>query len=63
MFWLGYKNAYLFGIGLGLVVTGLLFNLILYALPIKSIAFASQNECFYTSQYSYLGRFGILYQL
>lgn len=39
MFWLGYKNAYLFGIGLGLVVTGLLFNLILYAFAYQRYSF------------------------
>ena len=39
MFWLGYKNAYLFGIGLGLVVTGLLFNLILYAFAYQKYSF------------------------
>ncbi len=39
MFWLGYKNAYLFGIGLGLVVTGLLFNLILYAVAYQKYSF------------------------
>lgn len=38
-FWLGYKNAYLFGIGLGLVVTGLLFNLILYAFAYQKYSF------------------------
>lgn len=39
MFWLGYKYAYLFGIGLGLVVTGLLFNLILYAFAYQKYSF------------------------
>jgi hypothetical protein len=39
MFWLGYKYAYLFGIGLGLVVTGLLFNTILYAFAYQKYSF------------------------
>lgn len=39
MFWLGYKYAYLFGIGLGLVVTGLLFNIILYAFTYQKYSF------------------------
>ena len=39
MFWLGYKYAYLFGIGLGLVVTGLLFNIILYAFAYQKYSF------------------------
>lgn len=39
MFWLGYKYAYLFGVGLGLVVTGLLFNLILYAFAYQKYSF------------------------
>ena len=39
MFWLGYKHAYLFGIGLGLVVTGLLFNIILYAFAYQKYSF------------------------
>ena len=44
-----------FGIGLGLVVNRTAFlTSFSMLLPIKSIAFASQNECFYTLQYSYL---------
>ena len=39
MFWLGYKYAYLFGVGLGLVVTGLLFNIILYAFAYQKYSF------------------------
>ena len=39
MFCLGYKYAYLFGVGLGLVVTGLLFNLILYAFAYQKYSF------------------------
>ena len=39
MFWLGYKYAYLFGVGLGLVVTGLLFNVILYAFAYQKYSF------------------------
>lgn len=39
MFWLGYKYAYLFGVGLGLVVTGLLFNIILYTFAYQKYSF------------------------
>ena len=39
MFWLGYKYAYLFGVGLGLVITGLLFNIILYAFAYQKYSF------------------------
>ena len=39
MFWLGYKYAYLFGVGLGLVVTGLFFNIILYAFAYQKYSF------------------------
>ena len=39
MFWLGYKYAYLWGVGLGLVVTGLLFNIILYAFAYQKYSF------------------------
>ena len=54
MFWLGYKKCLSLWNRLGLVVTGLLLISFSMLLPIKSIAFAFQNECFYTSQYSYL---------
>ena len=60
MFWLGYKNAYLFGIGLGLVVTGLLFNLILYAFAYQKYSFCiSKRMLLYLAMQLFLA--GLVY--